>query len=132
MPEILKKYIPTTLMMLGGLSFITQISFFEYLLSCSPTAPNYITGEVYQLNNHGYYFYVTTFQGYLQYYLDIAFIILAFGGAALREHWHVDLISEHLIKPTDSHFNKIIHTRTLLIVFVISIVFILLSYLRYK
>lgn len=42
-------------MVLGITSFTVQMILFEYLMSCSPMKPNYKTGEVYQLNNHGYY-----------------------------------------------------------------------------
>jgi len=130
--EMVKKYVPVIMFVLGFMAFVVYFTLFNYYLAYAPSSPNITTGEIYQLNNHGYFFYVTISQGYLLYYLSLAFIVLAFGGAALREHLHIELISDRLIKPTDNHFYKLIHTRMLLIVFVAFIVFILLGYLHFR
>jgi hypothetical protein len=129
---LFKKCVPLTLMIIGLLCFVTQMLLYHYLLSHSPTSPNQTTGEIYQLNNHGHVFYVTISQGYLQYCLSLAFIVFAFGGAALREHWHVKLLSDNLLKPNASVFQRVLHTRILFIILVVIIIAVILNSISIK
>jgi hypothetical protein len=83
----LKKAIVISLVTVGLLSFITKLLLFFYLLQYAPKEPNPVTGAIYPLNNHGYFFYVVKNQSLLQDYLFYAFFIFAFGGAILGQRW---------------------------------------------
>jgi NhaP-type Na+/H+ or K+/H+ antiporter len=45
--------------MAGGLMFFAGIGMFLSALSSNPSHPDYATGHIYQLNNHGSYVYFT-------------------------------------------------------------------------
>jgi hypothetical protein len=43
-------------------AFATEQFYWHHLLNTSPTSTNPTTGQIYQLNEHGYFFYVTAAQ----------------------------------------------------------------------
>lgn len=82
-----KKSIVISLVTEGLPSFIIQLLLFFYLMECSPTQPNAVTGELYPLNNQCYIFDVIKVQSLLQDILFFIFIVFAFGGAILNLRW---------------------------------------------
>jgi hypothetical protein len=49
----------------GGIglgAFVASFVFYDHLMRISPTTPNPATRQVYELNEHGYLFYVTRTQ----------------------------------------------------------------------
>ena len=53
------------LMVFSGIGFFGCISYFTYLARTSPSHLDAVTGHVAQMNDHGYYFYVYPWQGWL-------------------------------------------------------------------
>ena len=47
---------------IGVAGFVASLAFYDHLMHISPTAPNPATRQVYELNEHGYVFYVTSIQ----------------------------------------------------------------------
>ena len=43
-------------------AFASEQFYWHHLLNTSPTSTNPTTGQIYQLNEHGYFFYVTAAQ----------------------------------------------------------------------
>ncbi|PYK60079.1 MAG: hypothetical protein DME43_06790 [Verrucomicrobia bacterium] len=43
----------------GITSFFSSLAFYQHLVHVSPTIPILQSGQLYQLNEHGYLFYVT-------------------------------------------------------------------------
>ncbi|MDE2166183.1 MAG: hypothetical protein KGJ66_07585 [Alphaproteobacteria bacterium] len=52
-------------MALTGIGFFACLGYFEYLARTGPTRPDTATGLVVRMNDHGYYFYVHPWQGWL-------------------------------------------------------------------
>ena len=47
---------------IGLAGFVASSVFYDHLMHISPTTPNPATRQVYELNQHGYLFYVTSSQ----------------------------------------------------------------------
>ena len=47
---------------IGLAGFVASFVFYDHLMHTSPTTPNPATRQVYELNQHGYLFYVTSSQ----------------------------------------------------------------------
>src|SRR5207247_1585129 len=45
---------------IGLAAFVASFVFYDHLMHISPTTPNPATSQVYELNQHGYLFYVTS------------------------------------------------------------------------
>jgi hypothetical protein len=82
-----KRSIVTALVIIGITAFISKLVLFFYLMGKAPISPNIVTGEIYKLNNHGYYFYVIKSQSILQDLLFVIFFIFALGGGILEVKW---------------------------------------------
>jgi hypothetical protein len=52
----------TIIMAIGVAGFVASFAFYDHLMHISPTAPNPATRQVYELNQHGHLFYVTSSQ----------------------------------------------------------------------
>jgi hypothetical protein len=84
-----RKFIVIAVGSIGFVSFFSAIGLFQYFATNSPTGLPIETGRVYQLNNHGHFFFVTAAEYWL-------FQILLYGGwalgavaAALNYRWKV-------------------------------------------
>lgn len=54
-----KKLIAVVILVLALASFATHYFYWHHLLDTSPATPNPAKGQVYALNDHGYFFFVT-------------------------------------------------------------------------
>ena len=57
-----KKLIAIVLLVLAVAGFATHYFYWYHLVNTSPSTPNPITGQIYMLNDHGYFFFVTHWQ----------------------------------------------------------------------
>ena len=89
MEQRFKKVLVIAMATIGICSFVAKLLLFFYWNEHAPTTPNLANGQVYPLNNHGYVFYVTSAQHYLQDGLLYMFMIFAFGAAILNIRWKV-------------------------------------------
>ena len=71
-----RRLILIVMVTVGVFCFVASFPFFSVLERNSPTTPNPATQQTYELNDHGYLFYVTREQNYV-------FRILLHGGWAL-------------------------------------------------
>ncbi len=75
------------------LSFISWVLFiylyYFYFQNGAPTKPNPITGQIYQVNNHGYYFYLTLKQKTIAFIPCIIAVVSFCLGAILEKCWKV-------------------------------------------
>jgi hypothetical protein len=53
------------LVVFAGVGFFACLRYFAYLARISPPHPDPVTGHVAQMNDHGYYFYVYPWQGWV-------------------------------------------------------------------
>jgi hypothetical protein len=77
------------LVVFAGVGFFACLSYFEYLARISPTRPDFVTGRIVQMNDHGYFFYVSSWQGWLLNVGPFACIgaIVVIGGVGQRQNW---------------------------------------------
>jgi hypothetical protein len=66
----------TIMGVIGIAGFVASFVFYDHLMRISPTAPNPATHQVHELNQHGYFFYVTSGQHF-------TFFTLLLGGWGL-------------------------------------------------
>ncbi len=86
---LLKKSLVIAMITVGFASFVLMLGLFFYLQVHSPSTPSPATGQVYQLNDHGYYFYVSKTESILQDVLFFAFAIFGVGAGILNVYWKV-------------------------------------------
>jgi len=74
---------------LAGVGFFACLGYFTYLARVSPTYPDPSTGLIVRMNDHGYYFYVRPWQGWLLNVGPLAFVGIGFliAGIAQRRSW---------------------------------------------
>ncbi|MGA3286139.1 MAG: hypothetical protein ABSD46_01790 [Bacteroidota bacterium] len=89
MTQKIKKVSVTAIVSIAVLLFVLKWILFFHLQDISPTTPNNITGEICPISNHGYIFYVTQWQSYLQFYLLIIPLLFGFIATLLDRRWKV-------------------------------------------
>ena len=60
----MKRFAPHVVV-LCGLGFYACLGYFTYLARVSPTHPDPLAGLTVRMNDHGYYFFVSPWQGWL-------------------------------------------------------------------
>src|SRR6266536_5271812 len=85
-----KKIILISLGWVSLLSWFLFIHFYYfYFRNVAPTRPNSATGQVYEVNNHGYVFYLNKQQAILA-FIPCGLAVIAFvTGAILESRWKV-------------------------------------------
>jgi hypothetical protein len=73
----------------GFTSFFSSFVFYQHLMHVSPTAPDALSRQLYQLNEHGYLFYVTREQHRLFYTLLLGGSGLVALAVILNYQWKV-------------------------------------------
>ena len=76
-------------MAIGMSLFILHEVLWFYWLDHNPSTPRIETGQIYPLNNHGYYFYVTKSQKLFDDSGFFTFVVFCFGGVILGRQWKV-------------------------------------------
>jgi len=74
---------------IGIAAFIVSFVFFQILKSSSPTFPVSAAQQVYQMNSHGYLFYVTRENYWIHYSLLYGGWSMGFLTALLNYRWKV-------------------------------------------
>ncbi len=87
MTKTLRKGLVITLLGISLVSFASNIVLFKYLEGISPKQPNTATGEIYQQNDHGSYFYIDRKQFVIKEALWYLFVVFAVGAALLEYRW---------------------------------------------
>jgi len=83
-----RRFIVIVLGTVGFTGFFSSFGVFYHLEGISPTKPISAAGQVYQLSDHGYLFYVTREQYWL-FYLLLSCFALGFLAALLNYRWKV-------------------------------------------
>jgi H+/Cl- antiporter ClcA len=82
-----RKTLVISLVAIAFSSFALALSLYEYWLHHSPPTPRSETGQTYQLNEHGYFFYVTRTQSWLFHGLLAVFGIFGAAAGILNVQW---------------------------------------------
>ena len=79
------------LVVFAGLGFFACLSYFAYLARTSPAHPDPVTDHVVQMNDHGYYFYVYPWQGWVLNVGPFACVgaIFVIAGIGQRQNWNL-------------------------------------------
>ncbi len=81
----IKKIILTSLSIVFLLSWLLHIYFYYFhFQSLAPITPNVAAGQIYEVNNHGYVFYLTK-QQEITAYIPLGVALVAFVMGALLE-----------------------------------------------
>ena len=83
-----RRLIVIVLATVGLTGFFVSFGVFHHLQNVSPTKPFAAAGQIYQLNDHGYLFYVTREQ-YLLFHMLLGGIVLGTLAAILNYRWKV-------------------------------------------
>ena len=87
MTKKFKKGLVITFVTVALFAFASNLILFKYMEGFSPQKPNVATGEIYQQNDHGYYFYIDHKSYVIQKILWYVFGIFAIGAALLEYRW---------------------------------------------
>jgi len=87
MTIIHKKRLVIILFAIAFLAGVSNLVLFKYLEGISPQKPNIISGEIYQQNDHGYYFYIDQENYIFQKILWGVFVLFVVGAAFLEHKW---------------------------------------------
>jgi hypothetical protein len=83
------RFIVIVLATIGFTGFFSSFGVFAHLERISPTRPASAAGQIYELNDHGYLFYVTHEQYWLFYTMCWGGFGLAILAALLNYRWKV-------------------------------------------